>query len=82
MEKFDVLNEFGEFTGKVATREECHKKGYWHRAVYAFIIDENSSNGTFISDRQILKGVATPLKNHSFLKLSRGNGGAVIFCSF
>ena len=43
MEKFDVLNEFGEFTGKVATREECHKKGYWHRAVYAFIIDENKN---------------------------------------
>ena len=27
-EKFDVLNEFGEFTGKIATREECHKKDY------------------------------------------------------
>ena len=42
-EKFDVLNEFGEFTGEVATREECHKKGLWHRAVYAFIIDQNSN---------------------------------------
>ena len=40
MEIFDVLNEYGEFTGKIATREECHKKGYWHRAVYAFIIDD------------------------------------------
>lgn len=39
-EKFDVLNELGEFTGKIATREECHKKGLWHRAVYAFIIDD------------------------------------------
>ena len=38
-EKFDVLNELGEFTGEIATREECHKKGLWHRAVYAFIID-------------------------------------------
>ena len=38
-EFFDVLNEFGEFTGKTATREECHEKGLWHRAVYAFIID-------------------------------------------
>ena len=37
-EKFDVLNELGEFTGEVATRNECHKKGLWHRAVYAFII--------------------------------------------
>ena len=26
-EKFDVLNELGEFTGEVATREECHKNG-------------------------------------------------------
>ena len=26
-EKFDVLNELGEFTGEIATRDECHKKG-------------------------------------------------------
>ena len=38
-EKIDVLNELGEFTGEVATRDECHKNGLWHRAVYAFIID-------------------------------------------
>ena len=43
MESFDVLNECGEFTGKIATREECHKNGYWHRAVYAFIIDNNGN---------------------------------------
>ena len=42
-EKFDVLNEFGEFTGEIATREECHKKGLWHRAVYAFIIDDKGN---------------------------------------
>lgn len=42
-ERFDVLNELGEFTGKVATREECHRKGLWHRAVYGFIIDENKN---------------------------------------
>lgn len=42
-EKFDVLNELGEFTGEIATREECHKKGLWHRAVYAFIIDESGN---------------------------------------
>lgn len=40
-EKFDVLNELGEFTGKVATRDECHINGLWHRAVYAFIVDKN-----------------------------------------
>ena len=43
MEIFDVLNEYGEFTGKTATREECHKKGYWHRVVYAFIIDDKGN---------------------------------------
>ena len=42
-EKIDVLNELGEFTGKVATLQECHSQGYWHRAVYAFIIDQNSN---------------------------------------
>lgn len=26
-EEFDVLNEWGEFTGKTSTREECHKNG-------------------------------------------------------
>ena len=40
-EVFDVLNELGEFTGVVATRDECHTKGLWHRAVYAFIVDKD-----------------------------------------
>lgn len=43
MEQFDVLNELGEFTGKIATREECHKNGLWHRAVYGFIIDKDKN---------------------------------------
>lgn len=41
MEEFDVLNKNGEFTSKTATREECHTKGLWHRAVYAFIFNKN-----------------------------------------
>ena len=41
MEKYDVLNELGQFTGKVATEEDCHENGLWHRAVYAFIIDKD-----------------------------------------
>ena len=40
-EYFDVLNENGEFTGKTATRKECHEKGLWHRAVYGFIFNKN-----------------------------------------
>lgn len=42
-ENFDVLNELGEFTGEIATRDECHTKGLWHRAVYAFIIDDKGN---------------------------------------
>lgn len=42
-EKIDVLNELGEFTGEVATRNECHEKGLWHRAVYAFVIDKRGN---------------------------------------
>lgn len=41
MEYFDVLNEQGEFTGKIETREKCHGQGLWHRAVYGFIFNSN-----------------------------------------
>ena len=37
-ELFDVLNKNGEFTNQVETREECHKKGLWHKAVVVFIL--------------------------------------------
>lgn len=40
-EMFDVLNERGEYTGKVETREKCHKEGLWHRAIYGFIFNKN-----------------------------------------
>ena len=46
------------------------------------ILDEASLNGTFIGDRKVPNGVVTKLKPNSFLKLSRGNGGAVIYCTF
>lgn len=41
-EFFDVLNENGEYTNEVASREECHKKGLWHKAVVVFIISEDN----------------------------------------
>lgn len=47
-----------------------------------FIIDEASSNGTFIGDIEVAKGKPARLRANSFLKLSKGNGGAVIYCSF
>lgn len=47
-----------------------------------YILDDGSSNGTFIADRQIPKGKPYKLSANSFIKLSKGNGGAVIYCSF
>lgn len=41
MEYFDILNEDGEFTGNIASREDCHKNGFWHRAIYCFIFNKN-----------------------------------------
>lgn len=40
MEYFDVLNEKGQHTGQIESRDKCHKKGLWHKAVAAFIINE------------------------------------------
>ena len=41
-EIFDVLNENGEFTNQIETREECPNKGLWHRAVVVFIISTDN----------------------------------------
>lgn len=38
-EKFDVLNEKGKYTGRVESREMCHKDGLWHKAVAVFVIN-------------------------------------------
>ncbi|MBR5504059.1 MAG: FHA domain-containing protein [Methanobrevibacter sp.] len=46
------------------------------------ILDEGSTNGTFIGQNEVPTGRVTPLRKNSFLKLSRGEGGAVIYCSF
>lgn len=49
MEYLDVLDEKGNITGIVKTREEVHKKGYWHRAINVFII--NHQNQLLIQKR-------------------------------
>lgn len=41
-EYFDVLNSNGEYTNKTASREECHEKGLWHKAVVVFILSEDN----------------------------------------
>lgn len=42
MEFLDVLNEYGEYTNEVVSREDCHKKGLWHKAVVVFIISNDN----------------------------------------
>lgn len=53
MEYIDILDENGNLTGKAKTREEVHKKGYWHRAIQVFII--NSKNELLIQKRAATK---------------------------
>ena len=54
MEEFlDVLNEKGEYIGKVETREKCHKEGLWHKAVVVFII--NSKGQVLLQKRSANK---------------------------
>ena len=52
-ELFDVLNEKGEYTGKVESREKCHKEGLWHKAVALFII--NSKGQVLLQKRSSKK---------------------------
>ncbi|MCM1052877.1 MAG: NUDIX domain-containing protein [Ruminococcus sp.] len=38
-ENFDVLNEYGEYIDRVASRDICHEEGLWHKAVVVFVIN-------------------------------------------
>lgn len=42
MEYIDVLNKYGEYTGEVASRDEIHSQGLWHKAVVVFIVDSKN----------------------------------------
>ena len=48
-EFFDVLNENGEYTGRVESRKKCHSEGMWHKAVAVFMI--NSKNQVLLQKR-------------------------------
>lgn len=52
-EYFDVLNEKGEYTERIESREKCHKDGLWHKAVVVFII--NSKNQVLLQKRSANK---------------------------
>ena len=49
MEYIDILNEKGEFTGKIASRNDVHKYGLWHKAIHIFLI--NSQNEILVQKR-------------------------------
>lgn len=52
-EFFDVLNERGEYIGKIETRKKCHTEGLWHKAVAMFII--NSKGQVLLQKRSANK---------------------------
>lgn len=41
MEYIDVLDENGNKTGEIKSREEVHKKGLWHRTVHIWVVNSN-----------------------------------------
>ncbi len=41
MEQIDVLDEFGNPTGQVATKDEVYEKGYWHRSSHIWIENDH-----------------------------------------
>lgn len=49
-EYFDVLNNKGDYTGKIESREKCHKEGLWHKAVAVFVIN---SKGQVLLQRRV-----------------------------
>lgn len=53
MDYLDVLDEHGDYTGRVEARDVCHKEGLWHRAVVLFLI--NSKNEVLLQKRSASK---------------------------
>lgn len=41
MELLDVLDEFGNPTGEVETKDEIYRKGLWHRSCHIWIENDN-----------------------------------------
>lgn len=52
-EKFDVLKENGEYEGRIESRDDCHKYGFWHKAVAMFMI--NSKGQVLLQKRSANK---------------------------
>ena len=41
MENIDVLDEQGNKTGEIKSRDDVHEKGLWHRTVHIWVINDN-----------------------------------------
>lgn len=52
-ELFDVLDEKGNYTGRIETRSKCHSEGLYHKAVAVFII--NSKGQVLLQKRSKTK---------------------------
>ena len=77
-QKYIILNSEYYSVSKV---DKPHLKIFFEDDHWC-ILDQNSSNGTYISNRKVNKGVVANLKNNTFLKLSRGAGSVILFCSY
>jgi isopentenyldiphosphate isomerase len=53
VEYLDILDDKGNKTGKIASREEAHKLGLWHKAVHIWFI--NSQNEILLQLRSMKK---------------------------
>lgn len=48
-EFFDILDEFGNKTGKIKKRDDAHRDGDWHKSVHIWIV--NDKNEVFLQRR-------------------------------
>lgn len=47
-----------------------------------YVLDDSSTNGSYILDKKIPTAEVTKLRNNTILKLSKGKGSAIIYCCF
>ena len=66
---------------KINEESSPHIKIY-HEENTWYVLDKSSKNGTYINDKKVIKDKATQITNNSFLRLSRGSGSVVLFCSY
>ncbi len=59
MEKIDVLDENGNQTGEVVTREEVHRLGLWHKCVHIWIIN---GKGEVLLQKRSAQKIMSPNK--------------------